>query len=71
MAKSFAYNGGVKQGCNLVPSLFGIYAAVLLLIAFKDIKRDILLYSIQYNFPKTWSQNQREEDGSYVYRSKL
>lgn len=33
-------NSGVKQGCKLAPTLFGIYAAVLLLIAFKDIKHN-------------------------------
>ena len=31
------YNSGVKQGCKLVPTLFGIYAAMLLYIAFKDV----------------------------------
>ena len=38
-------NSGVKQGCKLAPTLFGIYAAVLLLVAFKDIKhrRSILI----------------------------
>ena len=25
VSKSFAYNGGVKQGCKLAPSLFEIY----------------------------------------------
>ena len=38
LSKFFDYNSGVKQGCKLAPTLFGIYAAVLLLIAFKDIK---------------------------------
>ena len=40
LSKSFSYNGGVKQGCKLAPSLFGIYAAVLLLISFKDIEHE-------------------------------
>ena len=30
-------NSGVKQGCKLAPTLFGVYAAVLLLLAFKNI----------------------------------
>ena len=30
-------NSGVKQGCKLAPTLFGIYAAVLLLLAFKNV----------------------------------
>ena len=37
LSKSFSYNGGVKQGCKLAPSLFGIYAAVLLFLSFKEI----------------------------------
>ena len=40
LSKSFSYNGGVKQGCKLAPSLFGIYAAALLLLSFKDIEHD-------------------------------
>ena len=40
LSKAFVYNGGVKQGCKLAPSLFGIYAAVLLWISFKDIKHE-------------------------------
>ena len=45
LSKLFEYNSGVKQGCKLAPTLFGIYAAVLLLVAFKDIKhgRSILI----------------------------
>ena len=45
LSKLFDYNSGVKQGCKLAPTLFRIYAAVLLLIAFKDIKhnRSILI----------------------------
>ena len=38
LSKLFEYNSGVKQGCKLAPTLFGIYAAVLLLVASKDIK---------------------------------
>ena len=40
LSKLFNYNSGVKQGCKLAPTLFGIYAAILLLLAFKDIKHD-------------------------------
>ena len=40
LSKAFDYNGGVKQGCKLAPSLFGIFAAVLLWISFKDIQHD-------------------------------
>ena len=45
LSKLFEYNSGVKQGCKLAPTLFGIYAVVLLLVAFKDIKhrRSILI----------------------------
>ena len=34
----FEYNSGVKQGCKLAPTLYGIYAAVLLWLAHKYIK---------------------------------
>ena len=34
----FEYKSGVKQGCKLAPTLYGIYAAVLLWLAYKDIK---------------------------------
>ena len=34
----FEYNSGVKQGCKLTPTLYGIYAAVLLWLAYKDLK---------------------------------
>ena len=37
LTKAFEYNCGVKQGCKLAPTLFGIYAAVLLWLAFKKI----------------------------------
>ena len=36
--QSLEYNSGIKQGCKLAPTLFGIYAAVLLWLAFKKIK---------------------------------
>ena len=38
LTQSFQYYSGVKQGCKLAPTLFGMYAAVLLLLAFKDIE---------------------------------
>ena len=31
------YDGGVKQGCKLAPTLFGIYAAILLQLSFNNI----------------------------------
>lgn len=40
LSKLFDYNGGVKQGCKLAPTLYGIYAAILLWIAFKDIPNE-------------------------------
>lgn len=36
--KAFEYNSGVKQGCKLAPTLYGIYAAILLWLAYKKIK---------------------------------
>ena len=38
LTKAFEYNSGVKQGCKLAPTLYGIYAAVLLWLAYKNIK---------------------------------
>ena len=38
LTQSLEYNSEVKQGCKLAPTLFGIYAAVLLWLAFKKIK---------------------------------
>ena len=43
----FEYNSGVKQGCKLAPTLYGIYASVLLWLAYKDIKHT---HSIQVRF---------------------
>ena len=37
LTEPFEYNSGVKQGCKLAPSLYGIYAAVFLLLAYKNI----------------------------------
>ena len=37
LSEPIKYESGVKQGCKFVPTLFGIYAAVLLLLAFKNV----------------------------------
>ena len=47
LTQAFEYNCGVKQGCKLAPTLFGIYAAVLLWLAFKKIEHTC---SIQIRF---------------------
>ena len=47
LTSPFEYNSGVKQGCKLAPTLYGIYAAVLLWLAYKDIKH---IHSIQVRF---------------------
>ena len=38
LTSPFEYNSGVKQGCKLAPTPYGIYPAVLLWFAYKDIK---------------------------------
>ena len=43
----FEYNSGVKQGCKLASTLYGIYAAVLLWLAYKDINHT---HSIKVRF---------------------
>ena len=48
LTQSLEYNSGVKQGCKLAPTLFGIYAAVLLWLAFKKIKHTC---SVQIRLP--------------------
>ena len=40
LTQSLEYNSGIKQGCKLAPTLFGIYAAVLLWLSFKKIKHN-------------------------------
>ena len=45
LSNPIEYNSGVKQGCKLAPTLFGMYAAVLLYLAFKDINP---CYSIKF-----------------------
>lgn len=37
LCKPIDYNSGIKQGCKLAPTLFGIYAAIMLELAFKNI----------------------------------
>ena len=37
LTEPFEYNSGVKQGCKLAPTLYGIYVAVLLLLAYATI----------------------------------
>eukprot|EP00795_Rhopilema_esculentum_P010044 gene10044-biopygen12706 len=37
LTEPFEYNSGVKQGCKLAPILYGIYTAVLLLLAYATI----------------------------------
>ena len=44
LSKPIEYNSGVKQGCKLSPTLFGIYAAALLLLAFRNTNN---VYSIK------------------------
>ena len=47
LSKPIEYNSGVKQGCKLSPTLFGIYAAALLLLAFRNTNN---VYSIKVRF---------------------
>ena len=47
LSEPIKYNSGVKQGCKLAPTLFGIYAAVLIFLAFKNISPT---YSINIRF---------------------
>lgn len=47
LTKAFEFNSGVKQRCNLAPTLYGIYAAVLLWFAYNSIKHK---YSIKNRF---------------------
>ena len=37
LSNPIEYNSGVKQGCKLAPTLFGMYAAVMFYLAFKNI----------------------------------
>ena len=43
-SNSFDIKSGVKQGCVLAPTLFGIFFAVLLKVAFKDSPGDVFLH---------------------------
>ena len=47
LTEPFQYNSGVKQGCKLAPTLYGIYAAVLLLLAYDSIAHQ---FSIKIRF---------------------
>ena len=47
LTEPFEYNSGVKQGCKLAPTLYGIYAAILLLLAYKNIGHQ---FSIKVRF---------------------
>ena len=38
LTESLEYNSGVKQGCKLAPTLFGMYEAVLLWLSFEEIQ---------------------------------
>ena len=40
LTQAFEYNSGVKQGCKLAPTLYGIYTAVLLYLAYKSINHE-------------------------------
>ena len=37
LSEAFNYDGGVKQGCKLAPTLYGIYEAILLQLSFNNI----------------------------------
>jgi hypothetical protein len=41
LSEFFEFNSGVKQGCDLAPTLFGIYVATLLGYSFKDYHDDV------------------------------
>ena len=47
LSNPIEYNSGVKQGCKLAPTLFGMYATVMLYLALKDINP---CYSIKVRF---------------------
>lgn len=47
LTEPFEYRSGVKQGCKLAPTLYGIYAAVLLLLAYENIGHQ---FSIKIRF---------------------
>ncbi|XP_065062396.1 uncharacterized protein LOC135689175 [Rhopilema esculentum] len=47
LTEPFEYNSGVKQGCKLAPTLYGIYAAVLLLLAYATISHQ---FSVKIKF---------------------
>ena len=42
-SKEFAVTNGVKQGCVLAPTLFSIYLAAMLHVAFKDVHQGVYI----------------------------
>ena len=64
LANPIEYNSGVKQRCKLAPTLFGMYAAGMLYLAFKDMDS---FYSIKvvsdtmtsYLISGVWNQRPR------------
>ena len=45
VSSEFQYNGGVKQGCELAPTLFGIFLSLLLDSAFRDCETGVFLHT--------------------------
>ena len=44
LSQPVSYNSGVKQGCKLAPTLFRMFAAVLLYLAFKQLNNDCCIH---------------------------
>ena len=47
LSEAFNYDDGVKQGCKLAPTLYGIYAAILLHLSFNNINSN---HSVKVRF---------------------
>ena len=47
LSGAFNYDGGVKQGCKLAPTLYGIYTAILLQLSFNNINSN---HSVKVRF---------------------
>ena len=43
VSSDFAVSNGVKQGCLLAPTLFSLYLAAMLEVAFKDIQEGVCI----------------------------